>query len=215
MQGTTTRRRRGYSAGTCPKPFNSAPMAVNSASFGAPHVRPTGFTWGAPNGIAKITHPKTFIRSCSAQVCALGAARREQGAQVRVPGRLISPPWRSIRFRLAPRTYAPWGVRVGARRNQEKNPPEIFYRSFLRAATSLCRTASHPTAAPRGKSNERVVCSRWVRFLTPVGSPHVLRAHMGVHRTCGEPNKTGLTPTHGLFYRSPAGSPTWAGPNAR
>ena len=123
MQGTTTRRRRGYSAGTCPKPFNSAPMAVNSASFGAPHVRPTGFTWGAPNGIAKITHPKTFIRSCSAQVCALGAARREQGAQVRVPGRLISPPWRSIRFRLAPRTYAPWHVRPMGRtcRSQTKS----------------------------------------------------------------------------------------------
>ena len=26
---------------------------------------------------------------------------------VRVPSRSISPPWRSIRFRLAPRTYAP------------------------------------------------------------------------------------------------------------
>ena len=32
--------------------------------------------------------------------------------EVRVVSRSISPPWGSIRFRLAPRTYAPWGCIV-------------------------------------------------------------------------------------------------------
>ena len=30
-------------------------------------------------------------------------------------------------------------------------------------------------------------------------SPHVLRAHMGVHCACGEPNEIELTATRGLF----------------
>ena len=32
-------------------------------------------------------------------------------------------------------------------------------------------------------------------------APHVLRAHMGVHRTCREPNEIELTAAHGLRYR--------------
>ena len=38
-------------------------------------------------------------------------------------------------------------------------------------------------------------------FLISVGgqAPHVLRPHMGVHRTCGEPNVIELTATHGLL----------------
>jgi len=35
-----------------------------------------------------------------------------------------------------------------------------------------------------------VMCFGWVFFLISSGSPHVLRAHMGVHRTCGEPTKS-------------------------
>ena len=38
-----------------------------------------------------------------------------------------------------------------------------------------------------------VVFFGWVFFLIPLGSPHVLRAHMGVHRTCGEPTEIELT----------------------
>ena len=58
-----------------------------------------------------------------------------------------------------------------------------------------------------------VYASRAVQFhpmaVNPVspGSPHVLRAHMGVHRTCGEPNeiKKNTDPekyTPGKRYRS-------------
>ena len=42
----------------------------------------------------------------------------------------------------------------------------------------------------------------WVFFLVSLGSPHVLRAHMGHGHTCGEPNEIGLTAAHGLYYRS-------------
>ena len=41
---------------------------------------------------------------------------------VRVASRTISPPWGSIRFRLALRTYAPWGVRVVGRTKSRKIP---------------------------------------------------------------------------------------------
>ena len=36
--------------------------------------------------------------------------------------------------------------------------------------------------------------SGWVFFLGSLGLPHVLRAHMGVHRTCGGPNEIELAP---------------------
>ena len=41
-----------------------------------------------------------------------------------------------------------------------------------------------------------VIIFGWVFFLIPSGgqAPHVLRAQMGVHRTCGEPDEIGLTP---------------------
>ena len=39
---------------------------------------------------------------------------------VRVPSRSIPPPWESIRFCLAPRTYAPWGVRVVSQTESRK-----------------------------------------------------------------------------------------------
>ena len=43
--------------------------------------------------------------------------------------------------------------------------------------------------------------SGWVCLLIPLGSPHVRRAHMGVHRTCGEPTEIVLTAAHGLCCR--------------
>ena len=41
-----------------------------------------------------------------------------------------------------------------------------------------------------------VVFVGWVFFLSSLGgqAPHVLRAPMGVHRTCGEPNEIEWTP---------------------
>ena len=42
----------------CREPLNSTPMAVNSISFGSPHVRPMGRTCGEPSEIKKNTHPE-------------------------------------------------------------------------------------------------------------------------------------------------------------
>ena len=43
--------------------FSFTPMAVNSISFGSPHVRPMGRTRGAwpPNETKKNTHPKCIL----------------------------------------------------------------------------------------------------------------------------------------------------------
>ena len=48
----------------------------------------------------------------------------ELNGSVRAPAarRSISPPWGSIRFRLALRTYAPWGVRVVSQTKSRKIP---------------------------------------------------------------------------------------------
>ena len=51
----------------------------------------------------------------------------------RVTSRSISPPWGLIRFRLALRTYAPWGVRVVSQTKSRKIPTRNIYRSFSRA----------------------------------------------------------------------------------
>ena len=40
--------------------FNYTPVAVNSISFGSPHVRPMERTCGEPNEIKKNTHPIIF-----------------------------------------------------------------------------------------------------------------------------------------------------------
>ena len=42
-----------------------------------------------------------------------------------------------------------------------------------------------------GQQKREVICFGGVFFLIPLGSPHVLRAHMG--HTCGEPNEIELT----------------------
>ena len=52
---------------------------------------------------------------------------------VRAVSRSISPPWGSIRFRLALRAYAPWGVRVVSQTKSRKIPTRKYYRSFSRA----------------------------------------------------------------------------------
>ena len=67
--------------------------------------------------------------------------------KVRDTSRSIPPPWRSIRFRLALRTYAPWGVRVVSQTKSRKIParkilPLCFAsRPATRAST---RTAKEP-----------------------------------------------------------------------
>ena len=51
--------------------------------------------------------------------------------EVRVVSRSISPPWRSIRFRLALRTYAPWGVRVVSQTKSRKIPTRNILPLFF------------------------------------------------------------------------------------
>ena len=53
-----------------------------------------------------------------------GLLRQARAAAVRLTSRSISPPWGSIRFRLAPRTYdaPPWGVRVVSQTKSRKIP---------------------------------------------------------------------------------------------
>ena len=51
--------------------------------------------------------------------------------QVRVVRRSISPPWGSIRFRLALRTYAPWGVRVVSQTKSRKIPTRNILPLFF------------------------------------------------------------------------------------
>ena len=58
------------------------------------------------------------------------------GAEVRVVSRSISPPWRSIRFRLALRTYAPWGVRVVSQTKSRKIPTRNFLPLFFASRSS-------------------------------------------------------------------------------
>ena len=55
---------------------------------------------------------------------------RSTAAMVHPVGRLISPRWGSIRFRLALRTYALWGVRVVSLTKSRKIPTEKYYRAF-------------------------------------------------------------------------------------
>ena len=115
---------------------------------------------------------------------------------VRVVSRSIPPPWRSIRFRLAPRTYdaPPWGciVRVVSQtKSRKKYPPEKWYCSFA------CRNMLPRFCVGRAGGVQQLVhAGRGTRLepfnFTPMavnsissGSPHV--RPMG--RTCGEPDE--------------------------
>ena len=71
------------------------------------------------------------------------AAARELAKQVRVPSRSISPPWGSIRFRLALRTYAPWGVRVVSQTKSRNIPTRnVLPLFFVLQITWLQRSAA-------------------------------------------------------------------------
>ena len=58
---------------------------------------------------------------------------KKESGDVRVASRSISPPWGSIRFRLAPRTYAPWGciVRVVGQTKSRKSSTHPEYITAL------------------------------------------------------------------------------------
>ena len=69
---------------------------------------------------------------------------------VRVPSRSIPPPWGSIRFRLALRTYAPWGVRVVSQAKSRKIPTrKILPLFFVRRPSS----SSTPTSSSWSRSS--------------------------------------------------------------
>ena len=105
----------------------------NPISSGSPHVRPMWAlsTCGEPDKIKKNTHPK-YITLFFEQVLWHRAGRcGPEPDRVRVPSRSIAPPWRSIRFRLALRTYAPWGVRVVSQAKSRKIPTRNILPLFL------------------------------------------------------------------------------------
>ena len=134
------------------------------------------------------------------------AARSSSGAgsssgSVRVTSRSVSPPWRSIRFRLALRTYAPWGciVRVVSQAKSRKIPTRkilpLFFasRHLLRprhaasAEQHLLRLAHHQRVHPAVPQLVRVAPQPFNS--TPMGANAISPAHlhvrpMGVHRTC-------------------------------
>ena len=58
---------------------------------------------------------------------------------VRLPSRSTSPQWRSIRFRLAHHTYAPWGciVRVVSQTKSSKNAHTKTFTAPFRAQDVL------------------------------------------------------------------------------
>ena len=72
-------------------------------------------------------------------------------AFVRVACRSISPPWRSIRFRLALRTYAPWGVRVVSQTKSRKIPTRkrlpLFFASRPSHRGPSSRSSPRPAPA--------------------------------------------------------------------
>ena len=106
-------------------------MGVNPISPRSPHVRTMGRTCGEAAEIKKNTHPQ-YIGAlfCAA---AAGGGRRQHGPRVRVVSRSISPPWGSTRFRVAPRTYAPWGciVRVANLTKPRKIPTRKILLLFF------------------------------------------------------------------------------------
>ena len=116
--------------GTCREPSNLTPMAVNSISFGSPHVRCTpmwalsNITCAEPNESKKNTHPKYITALFREQGRSIAGMPGYMQVRIRVARRSIPPPWGSIRLRLAPRTYdaPPWGVRVVSQTKSRKMP---------------------------------------------------------------------------------------------
>ena len=67
----------------------------------------------------------TMMQALQAQATAKGKGK------VRAVSRSIPPRWRSIRFRLTLRTYAPWGVRVVSLTKSKKIPTQKIFPLFF------------------------------------------------------------------------------------
>jgi len=82
---------------------------------------------------------------CDESVWATGTMAAFVGhLKVRAPSRSIPPPWRSTRFRLAPRTYAPCGpsVRVVSQTKSRKIPTRKIFPLFS-VTEGLCPGLQH------------------------------------------------------------------------
>ena len=76
----------------------------------------------------------TFTKNCVAEPNGSLLFQRNptcNSIQYGVPSRSISPPWGSIRFRLALRAYAPWGVRVVSQTKSRKIPTRNILPLFF------------------------------------------------------------------------------------
>ena len=85
-------------------------------------------------------HPCLGLAVLVRYVPELGLGRMA-GVAVVNASRSISPPWQSIRFRLALRTYAPWGVRVVSQTKSRKIPTRKILPLFFASRWSTRRRA--------------------------------------------------------------------------
>ena len=181
--GTSTRWRpsRSRRSGTRCEPF------LISLGGQAPRVRCT------PMGeIKKNTHPKNVPALVRAQAHVRAAAALQADARTRCKP-FNSIQWGSIRFRLAPRTYAPRGciVRVASLTKSRQIPTRKMLPLFpaIRPRSSSLRTGRWSSRAARYAPRIRVLnCTPMAVNPIPFGSPRVRPT--GVHRTCGEPNES-------------------------
>ena len=90
---------------------------------------------------------------------------------VRVASRSISPRWRSIRFRLALRTYAPWGVRVVSQTKSRKIPTRKHLPLFF--ASRRVEARLHQAAPPQGTHPNPFSFTPMGVNSIPLRSPHV------------------------------------------
>ena len=82
---------------------------------------------------------------------------------------------------------------VTAQRRQEKHPPVQHHGSFSRKRLRAAEARERVLITNKRGNVFRVGIFEFV--LISSGSPHVLRAHMGVHRTCGKPDEIELIMT--------------------
>jgi len=89
--------------------------------------------WGNGLGLCQFA-PKGGSPSGAGASSRPGSSSRRSSRPDRGPppvSRSIPPPWRSIRFRLTLRTYAPWGVRVVSQTKSRKIPTRKILPLFL------------------------------------------------------------------------------------
>ena len=165
-----------------PAPLNASPMAVNSIPSGPPHARPVWApgTCGEPNETKKNTHPKIVTPLLYDQDAGGLLSGNWSGdyADGPVLSRSIPPPWGSIRFHLALRTYAPWGciVRVLSQTRSRKNthPKNITALHRAQAPPPRNGTARPPSSAStcRGPFNSTPNGGQFGSVWLPARVPH-------------------------------------------